>query len=227
MDVSIVSAEKKLWEGEADIVIARSPEGEFGIMRGHIPFLAALVPSKVTIGQTGGERLGYIVTGGFLEASGPADDYHVIILADEFAGSDGDIITQVSKLRGIGPVIGTRTWGGVVGIDSRFTLADGTGVTQPRYATWFGGGVGWDVENHGVAPDIEVTFPPHAYAAGRDPQLATAVDLALTALAERPAAIPPDPATRPSRVRPPRVTPWYSMTSSPTSAVSPITMPMP
>ncbi|MET1020708.1 MAG: PDZ domain-containing protein, partial [Arthrobacter sp.] len=54
----------------------------------------------------------------------------VIILTDEFAGSDGDIITQVSKLRGIGPVIGTRTWGGVVGIDNRFALADGTGVTQ-------------------------------------------------------------------------------------------------
>ena len=95
----------------------------------------------------------------------------VIILTDEFAGSDGDIITQVSKLRGIGPVIGTRTWGGVVGIDNRFALADGTGVTQPRYATWFGGGVGWGVENFGVSPDIEVTFPPHAYAAGTDPQL--------------------------------------------------------
>ena len=66
----------------------------------------------------------------------------VIILTDEFAGSDGDIITQVSKLRGIGPVIGTRTWGGVVGIDNRFALADGTGVTQPRYATWFAGGRG-------------------------------------------------------------------------------------
>ena len=93
----------------------------------------------------------------------------VIILADEFAGSDGDIITQVSKLRGIGPVIGTRTWGGVVGIDNRFSLADGTGVTQPRYATWFGGGVGWSVENYGVDPDIEVTYPPHAYAAGTGP----------------------------------------------------------
>lgn len=95
----------------------------------------------------------------------------VVILTDEFAGSDGDIITQVSKLRGIGPVIGTRTWGGVVGIDGRFELADGTGVTQPRYAFWFTGGVGWGVENYGVDPDIEVTFPPHAYGAGEDPQL--------------------------------------------------------
>lgn len=115
----------------------------------------------------------------------------VIILADEFAGSDGDIITQVSKLRGIGPVIGTRTWGGVVGIDNRFALADGTGVTQPRYATWFGGGVGWSVENYGVDPDIEVTFPPHAYAAGRDPQLEYGIGALKEMVQELPTDRPP------------------------------------
>jgi tricorn protease len=115
----------------------------------------------------------------------------VIILADEFAGSDGDIITQVSKLRGIGPVIGTRTWGGVVGIDNRFSLADGTGVTQPRYATWFGGGVGWSVENYGVDPDIEVTYPPHAYAAGRDPQLEYGIGALREMIQELPTDRPP------------------------------------
>ncbi|WP_406632728.1 S41 family peptidase [Pseudarthrobacter quantipunctorum] len=115
----------------------------------------------------------------------------VIILADEFAGSDGDIITQVSKLRGIGPVIGTRTWGGVVGIDNRYALADGTGVTQPRYATWFGGGVGWSVENYGVDPDIEVTFPPHAYAAGRDPQLEYGIGALKEMIQELPTDRPP------------------------------------
>ncbi|MCO4251086.1 S41 family peptidase [Pseudarthrobacter raffinosi] len=115
----------------------------------------------------------------------------VIILADEFAGSDGDIITQVSKLRGIGPVIGTRTWGGVVGIDNRFSLADGTGVTQPRYATWFGGGVGWSVENYGVDPDIEVLYPPHAYAAGRDPQLEYGIGALKEMIQELPTDRPP------------------------------------
>jgi tricorn protease len=115
----------------------------------------------------------------------------VIVLADEFAGSDGDIITQVSKLRGIGPVIGTRTWGGVVGIDNRFALADGTGVTQPRYATWFGDGVGWSVENYGVDPDIEVTFPPHAYAAGRDPQLEYGIGALKEMIQELPTDRPP------------------------------------
>ncbi|MFJ5957931.1 S41 family peptidase [Paenarthrobacter sp. NPDC092416] len=115
----------------------------------------------------------------------------VIILADEFAGSDGDIITQVSKLRGIGPVIGTRTWGGVVGIDNRFALADGTGVTQPRYATWFAGGIGWDVENRGVEPDIEVVFPPHAYAAGTDPQLEYGIGALKEMIQELPTDRPP------------------------------------
>jgi tricorn protease len=115
----------------------------------------------------------------------------VVILADEFAGSDGDIITQVSKLRGIGPVIGTRTWGGVVGIDNRFSLADGTGVTQPRYATWFGGGVGWSVENYGVDPDIEVAYPPHAYAAGRDPQLEYGIGALKEMVQELPTDRPP------------------------------------
>ncbi|CAI3796363.1 S41 family peptidase [Pseudarthrobacter sp. MM222] len=115
----------------------------------------------------------------------------VVILTDEFAGSDGDIITQVSKLRGIGPVIGTRTWGGVVGIDNRFALADGTGVTQPRYATWFSGGVGWGVENFGVTPDIEVTFPPHAYAAGTDPQLEYGIGALKEMIQELPTDRPP------------------------------------
>jgi F-type H+-transporting ATPase subunit epsilon len=87
MDVSIVSPEERVWEGEADLVIARSPEGEFGIMRGHIPFLAALVPGLVTVAG-GDERKEYFVPGGFLEASGSADDYHVIVLADEAEPAD-------------------------------------------------------------------------------------------------------------------------------------------
>jgi len=89
MKVSIVTPEKAMWEGEADLLIARSPEGEFGIMRGHIPFLAALVPGLVTVVE-GGSRQQYVVPGGFLEASGPVDDYHVIVLADD-AEEAGDI----------------------------------------------------------------------------------------------------------------------------------------
>lgn len=81
MQVSIVSPEEEVWRGEADMVVARSPEGEFGIMRGHIPFLAALVPGRVSV-VTGNQREEFFVPGGFLEASGSRDDYHVIVLAD-------------------------------------------------------------------------------------------------------------------------------------------------
>ena len=81
MQVSIVSPEEEVWRGDADMVVARSPEGEFGIMRGHIPFLAALVPGRVAV-VTGNQREEFFVPGGFLEASGSRDDYHVIILAD-------------------------------------------------------------------------------------------------------------------------------------------------
>jgi tricorn protease len=125
----------------------------------------------------------------------------VIALADEMSGSDGDIVTAAIKRLGIGPVVGVRTWGGVIGIDSRYGLVDGTGVTQPRYASWFDD-TGWDVENHGVDPDVEVVVRPQDWVAGADPQLERAVDMAIAALAERPASTPPDPATRPSRVRP-------------------------
>lgn len=67
---------------------------------------------------------------------------------------------------------------------------DGTGVTVPRHATWFDGH-GWEVENQGVAPDVEVEMGPDDWAGGRDPQLGTAVRIALDHLAERPAAAPP------------------------------------
>ncbi len=82
MDVSIVSPERELWHGDAEMVVARSPEGEFAIMNGHIPFLAALVPWRVSV-VSGGSRESFFVPGGFLEASGSSDDYHVIVLADD------------------------------------------------------------------------------------------------------------------------------------------------
>lgn len=82
MDVSIVSPERELWRGDADLVIGRSPDGEFGIMTGHIPFLAALVPGAVTVVSGEGREV-FFVPGGFLEASGSGDSYHVIVLADD------------------------------------------------------------------------------------------------------------------------------------------------
>ena len=128
----------------------------------------------------------------------------VVTVADEFAGSDGDIITAAIKLLGLGPVVGTRTWGGVIGIEGMpgHELVDGTHMTVPRYAFSFDE-YGWGVENYGVDPDVEVLITPDDWAAGRDPQLETAVRLALEALKKQPAKVPADPSTGPSKVRPP------------------------
>ena len=97
MQVSIVSPEEAIWEGEAELVIARSPEGEFGIMHNHIPFLAALVPGTVTV-VSGSNREVFLVTGGFLEANGDGNEYHVIVLADD-AEATGEITSEEIKQR--------------------------------------------------------------------------------------------------------------------------------
>jgi tricorn protease len=113
----------------------------------------------------------------------------IVAITDEFAMSGGDIVIQVLKSCGIAPVVGTRTWGGVIGCYFN-ELLDGTLVTQPASALWLAD-VGWGVENHGADPDVEVAIPPHDWAAGRDPQLDTAVRLALKALEQHPPAAPP------------------------------------
>ncbi|MFI9392020.1 S41 family peptidase [Streptomyces bauhiniae] len=114
----------------------------------------------------------------------------VVAVADEFSGSDGDIVNAAIRALGIGPVVGTRTWGGVIGIDSRYTLVDGTIITQPKYAFWLEG-AGWDVENHGVDPDVEIPMRPQDWARDEDPQLNEAIRLALEALERQPAKTPP------------------------------------
>ncbi|MST35385.1 peptidase S41, partial [Acidimicrobiaceae bacterium USS-CC1] len=126
----------------------------------------------------------------------------MVALTDQYAGSDGDIVSAGFRQRGLGPLVGTRTWGGVIGIDGRYSLADGTVVTQPRYAFWFVGGLGWSVENYGVDPDVEVPIAPQDWAAGRDTQLEKGVELLLAALEEHPPARPPSRTDRPSRVPP-------------------------
>jgi tricorn protease len=126
----------------------------------------------------------------------------VVAVANEFAGSDGDVITAAIRTLGLGPVVGTRTWGGVIGIGDGFELLDGTTITVPRYALHLGE-YGWGVENHGVDPDVEVVITPEDWAADRDPQLETAVRLGLDALRSQPPVRPPDTADRPSRRRPP------------------------
>jgi tricorn protease len=117
-------------------------------------------------------------------AAGP-----VVALCNEHAGSDGDIFAHGFKLMGIGPLVGTRTWGGVIGIWPRQLLVDGTETTQPEYSFWFRD-VGWGVENHGTDPNIEVDNAPQDAAAGRDRQLETALATALQLVEGRQPELP-------------------------------------
>ncbi|MBD0676135.1 S41 family peptidase [Streptomyces sp. CBMA156] len=128
----------------------------------------------------------------------------LVALADEATSSDGDVIIAAIKLLGLGPVIGTRTWGGVVGMTGRHTLGDGTQISVPKNASWFSGGLGWSVENQGVEPDVHVLRTPRDWARGRHPELVAAVQLALELLEDAPAAEPPPESTpRPDLRRPP------------------------
>jgi tricorn protease len=128
----------------------------------------------------------------------------LVALTNEQAGSDGDIVSHGFKMLKLGPLIGKRTWGGVIGISGRQSLADGTITTQPEFSFHFDD-VGWGVENYGTDPDIEVDNAPQDYARGADPQLEKAIGVALELLAERPAHRPA-PVERP-RFQPPRLAP--------------------
>jgi tricorn protease len=96
------------------------------------------------------------------------------LLIDETAGSGGDYFPWMFKKEGIGPLIGQRTWGGLVGILGFPTLMDGGTVTAPNLAFWTPDG-GYIVENEGIAPDIDVEQTPKDVIAGRDPQLERAI----------------------------------------------------
>jgi tricorn protease len=125
----------------------------------------------------------------------------MVALTNEYAGSDGDMFSHNFKSFGLGPLIGKRTWGGVVGIWPRHALVDGTLTTQPEFAHWFHD-VGWRLENYGTEPDVEVEIRPQDHAAGRDPQLERAI-AEVTRLVETKSPTVPDLARdRPVR-RPP------------------------
>ena len=152
---------------------------------GHTSQLVLARISKQLVGWVTGRHNEEISSYPIAAPRGP-----VVLVANENSGSDGDIINAASQAVGVGPVVGVRTWGGVVGIDGRFDLVDGTVITQPRYAYWLEG-KGWGVENHGVDPDIEVIHTPADFFADHDPQLDRAIEEALATLAETPSLSPP------------------------------------
>jgi tricorn protease len=160
--------------------------------------------SQLVVEKLARELTGWIVPRGKLPFPYPSDVRRgpLITVTDENAGSDGDIVTAMIQERDLGPIVGMRSWGGVVGVGPGVQLVDGTIVTQPRYAMWIVNRR-WSVENYGVDPDVEVPMPPQAWAQGLDPQLDTALELALAALARTPAATAPTTADRPSTAPPP------------------------
>jgi tricorn protease len=100
----------------------------------------------------------------------------MVALTNQFAGSDGDIFSHCFKLYKLGPLVGKRTWGGVIGINPYHRLVDGTITTQPEFSFWFVD-VGWKVENYGAEPDYDVDIAPHDVRDGRDPQMDKALEL--------------------------------------------------
>jgi tricorn protease len=120
-----------------------------------------------------------------------------VMLANEFSGSGGDALPWLFKQAKLGPVVGKRTWGGLVGIGPIPVLMDGGHVTSPSVAFFSPKGE-WDVENHGVDPDYAVDQDPKSVSEGHDPQLEKAVALALEELAKNPPAGQPQHPTYPN-----------------------------
>jgi len=116
-----------------------------------------------------------------------------VMIINESAGSGGDALPYYFRLRKIGPLIGTRTWGALVGTLGIPETIDGGGITAPCLAFYNIKGE-WDVENIGVAPDIEVEYTPAEVIKGRDPQLERAVQEALKLLEQNPPRRVPRPA---------------------------------
>jgi tricorn protease len=108
-----------------------------------------------------------------------------VMIVNEFAGSGGDAMPWYFRKAAIGTLIGNRTWGGLVGIYDYPQLVDGGRVTAPRVAIYGLKGE-WEVENHGIAPDIEVEMDPALVRQGHDPQLEKAVEVVLEQLKKNP-----------------------------------------
>jgi tricorn protease len=115
------------------------------------------------------------------------------MIINESAGSGGDALPYYFHMRKIGPLVGTRTWGGLVGTLGVPSTIDGGGITAPTLAFYNLKGE-WDVENIGVAPDIEVDYTPAEVISGHDPQLERAVQEGLKLLAQSPVRHVPRPA---------------------------------
>ncbi len=108
-----------------------------------------------------------------------------VMIINEMSGSGGDALPWYFRKAGLGPLIGKKTWGGLVGIGGYPELIDGGHVTAPRIALYGTNGE-WEVENHGIGPDVEVDLDPAAWRNGHDAQLEKAIEVVMQELKEHP-----------------------------------------
>jgi len=118
---------------------------------------------------------------------------HMACILDEDSASDGDIFPYRFREAGLGPLIGKRSWGGVIGITNHGPLIDGATVNVPQFGT-NGPDGRWIIEGHGVDPDIIVENDPKSVIGGRDPQLERAVEEVMRKIREQPKRLPTRPA---------------------------------
>ncbi|MBK7258786.1 MAG: PD40 domain-containing protein [Ignavibacteriae bacterium] len=116
-----------------------------------------------------------------------------VLLLNEFSASDGDIVAYRFKTHKLGPVIGKRSWGGVVGIRGSLPLLDGGTLNRPEFSRYDVAGKEWIMEGHGVDPDIIVDNDPAKEYAGQDEQLDRAIAVVKEEMKKHPVVIPPPP----------------------------------
>jgi tricorn protease len=118
-----------------------------------------------------------------------------VLVINEYAGSGGDSVADYFRKYALGPIVGKRTWGGLMGIGSELPMIDNGRVNVPNVSAWdvVDGKSAWIVENRGVEPDIEVDNRPDLVTQGRDPQLERGIAILLEALEKNPPVTPRRP----------------------------------
>ncbi|MCX5754268.1 MAG: PDZ domain-containing protein, partial [Candidatus Krumholzibacteria bacterium] len=112
-------------------------------------------------------------------------DAHLVCLTNRQAGSGGDMLPYLFRAKGMGPVIGTRSWGGLVGVSMWIGMVDGGGLSAPDYRVYNPQGK-WVVENEGVAPDFAIDLDPADFGTGRDAQLTKAIEVLTKKIKDEP-----------------------------------------
>ena len=129
---------------------------------------------------------------------------HMIALINRQGGSDCETFALGFKEYKLGPVLGTRTWGGWVGIRGDKLLRDGGSMTEPEFGGWDMQGKEWIIEGHGVDPDVELDLNPDGLMRGQDIQLDRAIADLLKEIAKDPGDLPAKPPIRPRPLQPVR-----------------------